>query len=79
MLYQQTVADSMPAFPKIDFPTQVHFGTDPKMYRIEHGHWLAEHIPGTELVVFEDSGHCPMWEEPDRFNETVDRFARQVA
>ena len=27
-------------------------------------------IPGTELVVFEDSGHVPMWEEPDRFNET---------
>jgi non-heme chloroperoxidase len=79
VLYQQTVADSMPAFPAIDFPTQVHFGTDPKMYRIEHGHWLAEHVPGTELVIFEDSGHCPMWEEPEKFNQTVDRFAQQVA
>jgi pimeloyl-ACP methyl ester carboxylesterase len=22
-------------------------------------------------VLFERSGHCPMWEEPDRFNEVV--------
>ena len=24
-----------------------------------------------ELVVFEQSGHCPMWEEPERFNQVV--------
>jgi pimeloyl-ACP methyl ester carboxylesterase len=79
VLYAQTVADSLPAFPRIDFPTQVHFGVDPKMYRIEHGHWLAEHIPGTELVVFEESGHVPMWEEPDRFNAELARFVQRVA
>ena len=79
ILYQQTVENALPAFAKIDFPTQVYFGTDPKMYRIEHGHWLAGAIPSTELVVFEDSGHVPMWEEPDRFNETMHRFAQQLA
>ena len=77
-LYSQTVADSMPAFPKIDFPTQVYFGVDPKMYKLEHGEWLARAIAGTELVVFEESGHVPMWEEPDRFVAEIERFAQRL-
>ena len=40
------------------------------MIRVASGEWLAERIPG-ELVIFEQSGHCPMWEEPDRFNQVV--------
>ena len=78
-LYSQTVANSMPAFPKIDFPTQVYFGVDPKMYKLDHGEYLARVIPGTELVVFEESGHVPMWEEPDRFNAEIERFAKRLA
>lgn len=78
-LYSQTVADSMPAFPKVDFPTQVYFGVDPKMYKLVHGEYLAGKIPGSELVVFDDSGHAPMWEEPDRFNAEMAKFARRVA
>lgn len=78
-LYSQTVANSLPAFPLIDFATQVYFGVDPKMYKLEHGEWLAQAIPGTELVIFEDSGHAPMWEEPARFNEEVERFAQRIA
>ncbi len=78
-LYSQTVHNSMPAFPKIDFPTQVYFGVDPKMYKLVHGEWLAEHIPGTELVVFEESGHTPMWEEPAKFNEEIERFSERLS
>jgi non-heme chloroperoxidase len=77
-LYSQTVANSMPAFPKIDFPTQVYFGVDPKMYKLDHGEYLARVIPGTELIVFEESGHVPMWEEPDRFNAEIERFSRRL-
>jgi non-heme chloroperoxidase len=76
--YHQTMDSAFPAFKKIDFPTQVHFGTDPKMYNIEQGHYLAEHIPGTELIVFEESGHVPMREEPERFNRELADFARRV-
>ena len=78
-LYSQTVTNSMPAFPKIDFPTQVYFGVDPKMYKLEHGKYLAGVIPGCELVVFEESGHVPMWEEPARFVEEIERFSRRLA
>jgi non-heme chloroperoxidase len=76
--YHQTMDSAFPAFKKIDFPTQVHFGTDPKMYNIEQGHYLAEHIPGTELIIFEESGHVPMREEPERFNRELADFARRV-
>jgi pimeloyl-ACP methyl ester carboxylesterase len=79
VLYMQTVANSVPAFRQIDFPTQVYFGVDPKMYRIEHGHWLADAIPGTELVIFEESGHVPMREEPGKFNAELHRFTERVA
>jgi len=78
-LYSQTMADSMPAFPAIDFPTQVYFGVDPKMYRREHGEYLASVIDGSELVVFEESGHVAMWEEPSRFVDEIERFAARLA
>ena len=77
-LVTQTTFDAFPAFPKIDFPTRVFFGTDPKMYQLQQGRAVAAAIPGCELVVFEDSGHAPHLEEPDRFNRELDRFARQV-
>ncbi len=35
-------------------------------------------IPDSTLVVFERSSHCLMVEEPDKFNATIDRFARAV-
>jgi non-heme chloroperoxidase len=77
-LYHQTTVDSLPAFPLIDFPTQVHFGTDPKMYEIAQGEYLGRAIPGTELIVFDNSGHVPMIEEPEKFNATVREFAARV-
>ena len=46
------------------------WGRDEKLVPVASGEWLSERIPG-ELVLFERSGHCPMWEEPDRFNEVV--------
>jgi pimeloyl-ACP methyl ester carboxylesterase len=76
--YHQTTVNSLPAFPKIDFPTRVFFGTDPKMYDIRQGEYLARAIPDTRLVVFESSGHVPMLEEPDKFNRELQSFAEEV-
>jgi len=76
--YHQTMVDSTPAFPRIDFPSQVYFGVDPKMYKLAHGEYLASVIPGSELVVFEESGHVPMWEEPERFNRELRAFAARA-
>ncbi len=37
------------------------------------GQWIQQQIPGSELVLFENSGHSIFWEEPDRFNEQLAR------
>ena len=76
--YFQTMIDCLPTFPMIDFPTRVFFGTDPKMYSIHDGEYLAREIPGTKLIVFDQSGHVPMLEEADKFNRELDAFALEV-
>lgn len=37
---------------------------------------LAESIPGSRIAVVENSGHTPMWEKADRFNEHLVGFLR---
>ena len=77
--YHQTMADSRPAFPRIGFPTQVYFGTDPKMYKIAHGEYLARLIPGCELVVFEHSAHMTFVEDTDGYLDAVRRFLDRIS
>jgi proline iminopeptidase len=48
----------------------------PHLPRLER---LARSMPAAELVVFEESGHYPWLEEPDRFTEVVRAWVRQVA
>ena len=47
------------------------WGADEKVAAAANGPWLQATQPSAELVVFEESGHCPMWEEPARFNQVV--------
>ena len=37
--------------------------------------FLETNIPRSKMVVFENSGHCLMFEEPRKFLETLDAFA----
>lgn len=39
---------------------------------------LAEGIPGSRVAVVENSGHTPMWEKPERFNEHLSAFLRGI-
>ena len=32
-------------------------------------------MPSARLEVVEDAGHCPMFEQPDQFNDAVRSFA----
>lgn len=41
------------------------------------GLWLNGQIEGSELTLFENSSHCPFWEEADTFNRAlIDAAAR---
>jgi non-heme chloroperoxidase len=37
--------------------------------------WIADHAPDGKRVLFDRSAHCTPFEEPDRFCETLVRFA----
>jgi len=41
--------------------------------------WIADNAPDAELVTFENCGHCPFWEDADKFNTTLAAFADRVA
>jgi non-heme chloroperoxidase len=71
ILAGQTLYDVRSAIGGLDAPHLLVWGTDEGVIRVASGTWLDEHLPSSTLHVFEDSGHCPMWEEPERFNALV--------
>lgn len=58
-------------------PTLLCFGSDEKLIPVAAGEHLCQNLPDAQLVVFEQSGHCPFLEEPERFNQE-DRPLRSV-
>jgi pimeloyl-ACP methyl ester carboxylesterase len=51
----------------------VHGDADP-LVRIENGRYLAAHIPGAKLIVYEGVGHIPEVECFERFNDDLLAF-----
>ena len=70
ILLDQSLQDYRDVVGTHSLPTLLVWGRDEKLASVACGTWLAEHNPA-ELLMFEHSGHCPMWEEPDRFNQVV--------
>lgn len=66
ILLHQTLYDARAAIASGAVPTLLIWGADEKMIPASMGVWCAENIPGSTLVVLEESGHCPQLEEPER-------------
>ena len=49
-------------------------GTPRRLLPVSGAAYLGEHIRGSEVVIFEESGHCPFIEESQAFDERVLRF-----
>ena len=71
--------DYRPNLAKVDVPALVITGADEKVVSLVAEELTASSMRDARLVVFEDSGHCPFLEEPERFNEVVDGFVREVS
>jgi non-heme chloroperoxidase len=71
ILLDQSLQDYRAFAATYKVPTLLVWGTDEKVVAAANGPWLQVTQPAAELVVFEQSGHCPMWEEPGRFNQVV--------
>lgn len=79
IFFDEIVQDYRPMLPQVTVPTLLCFGRDAQMVPLEAGEHLLEQLPHARLVVFEQSGHCPFWEEPERFNHEVEQFIQSLA
>ena len=79
ILADQTLRDYRGFLQGCDVPHLLIWGEDEKVVKLASADWLSETLTDAELHVFADSGHCPMWEEPDRFNTLLtDWIARRA-
>lgn len=69
-------ADYRDDLASIDLPTLLVYG---RMNNVpipsEIGQWIAEQISDARLERFEDAGHSPFYEQPERFNRLIAEFA----
>ncbi|WP_326547057.1 alpha/beta hydrolase [Mycolicibacterium sp. ND9-15] len=55
-------------------PVQLIWGSCDAVIPVSHG-WMAHAaMPGSQLEIFDDSGHFPFHDDPDRFVEVVEKF-----
>lgn len=66
--------------PEIDVPTLVCAGADEETTRgtVASVRNVADLVPDAQFELFEDSGHGPCYEEPERFNRVVSRFVDSI-
>jgi non-heme chloroperoxidase len=78
ILADQTQRDYRAVLPGLNLPVLAVWGRDEKCLPIAAGEWLATTMPNVQLEIFEDSGHMPMWEEPERFNGLITRWIHRL-
>jgi len=62
----------------IDMPTLIIGGSRDVICPPDASRYLAEHIPDAELEIYEGCGHAPFLSFPERFNNSINQFARKV-
>lgn len=58
----------------IPVPVLLCYGAHSALYPTKIRDYLKENLPESTLVVFEESGHSPFWEEPEKFNREIAAF-----
>ncbi|WP_373270833.1 alpha/beta fold hydrolase [Bacillus canaveralius] len=74
ILFDQSIVNYRPMLATKQKPVLLCFGREEKLIPVAAGEYLHEHIANSELIIFENSCHCPFLEETDLFNKTVDEF-----
>ncbi len=59
---------------KLHLPVLILWGQQDHLIPVSSAHWLNERIPGSQLIVYPDSGHVPMEEVADRSAADVYQF-----
>lgn len=72
------VQDYRPVLPTVGVPALLLYGAASTSTTEYVRDFMVRTIPDSTLVVFAESSHCLMLEEPDKFNTAVARFARSI-
>lgn len=68
------IYDVKPALPSVAVPTLVTVGRKDWVTPVSASETIARLIPGSELVIFEKSGHSPQVEEAEEFQRVLRAF-----
>ena len=68
-LDQRSVVERLPV------PVLAAWSRNDPYWPVALAEWIAERAPDGRCVLFDRSAHCTPFEEPDRFCETIERFA----
>ncbi|ULE32932.1 alpha/beta fold hydrolase [Mycobacterium sp. IDR2000157661] len=55
-------------------PVQLIWGSGDSVIPVSHAQLAHAAMPGSQLEIFDDSGHFPFHDDPDRFVEVVEKF-----
>jgi pimeloyl-ACP methyl ester carboxylesterase len=64
---------------RITTPALLIWGEHDALFPREHQDRLVATIPGARLEVYEETGHCPNWERPDRVAADLQDFLKREA
>ena len=80
ILFDAVTRDYRRVLPEIDVPMLVCAGAEEETTRgtVASVRNVADLVPDAQFELFEDSGHGPCFEEPDRFNQAVRRFVDSI-
>ena len=65
--------------PELRMPTLLIWGRHDHIFPASHAEAARNRIPNGRVEIFDDSGHTPQMEEPDRFNRLVLDFLWEPA
>ena len=71
---QVDVVQGLAAIRALNVPTLILWGGKDRLIPVENGHRFAADIPGAKLVVFDDLGHVPQEEDPQRTVQALRNF-----
>jgi pimeloyl-ACP methyl ester carboxylesterase len=74
ILFDTHTRDYRAVLPEIDVPMLVCAGTAETRGPVAAVQNVAELVSDATVELFEESGHCPPFEEPERFNQVVSDF-----
>ncbi len=71
-------SDGRAVLPTIDVPTLVLHRTDSQALPIEHGRYVAEHVPNARLVELPGADVAPFYEYPELTLAAIEEFASAI-